>query len=248
MKFALSTLLALVIASTAVSASCHRSTRRSNVPTTINDDADLISPRSDVKGSMKTVVRRHKGGSRLDARRNHRRGGPPGGGGNGKKQNSAGGTRHHQHDGSTSASMTTPSGSQYTSSAQAKSSSTSKQTSQMSPSASSTSTSSSGSSGTAYTGTATFFYQGGVAGACGTVNSDSTPLVALQTEMYGSGSYCGKTVVITNKANGKSVTATVQDECPGCSSSASLDLSTGAFDSIGDEGTGELSISWYFSD
>ncbi|CEQ39046.1 SPOSA6832_00541, partial [Sporobolomyces salmonicolor] len=198
-----------------------------------------------------------------------------GGGGNGKKQNSAGGTRHHQHDGSTSASMTTPSGSQYTSSAQAKSSSTSKQTSQMSPSASSTSTSSSGSSGTAYTGTATFFYQGGVAGACGTVNSDSTPLVALQTEMYGSGSYCGKTVVITNKgasslppwrcnllqfgltrrrspassspANGKSVTATVQDECPGCSSSASLDLSTGAFDSIGDEGTGELSISWYFS-
>lgn len=33
----------------------------------------------------------------------------------------------------------------------------------------------------------------------------------------------------------------------GCSSKYSLDLSTGAFDQIGDEDTGELSISWYFS-
>ncbi|GAA5893366.1 hypothetical protein JCM5296_004857 [Sporobolomyces johnsonii] len=244
MKFALS--LALLLASTAVSASCHRSTRRSNVLATANDDADLLSLHAVAKDSLKKVVRRHKGGNRLDARRNHRRGGR---GDSNNKQNWTGGNGQQQNGGASSASMTTPSGSQYTSSAQAKSSSTSKQASQTSSSSAASSTSSSsGSSGTTYTGIATFFYQGGVAGACGTVNSDSTPLVALQTEMYGSGSYCGKTVVITNTANGKSVTAIVQDECPGCSSSTSLDLSTGAFDSIGDEDTGELSISWYFSD
>lgn len=45
----------------------------------------------------------------------------------------------------------------------------------------------------------------------------------------------------------KSVTAIVADECPGCSTADSLDLSTGAFDAIGDEDTGVLSISWYFS-
>ncbi|TNY23358.1 RlpA-like double-psi beta-barrel-protein domain-containing protein-containing protein, partial [Rhodotorula diobovata] len=84
-------------------------------------------------------------------------------------------------------------------------------------------------------------------GACGSTHSDSDKIVALQSSMYGSGEYCGKTVVVTNTANGESVTATVADECPGCSSSTSLDLSTGAFDAIGDEDTGELSIEWYFS-
>ncbi|CEQ40204.1 SPOSA6832_01797, partial [Sporobolomyces salmonicolor] len=36
-----------------------------------------------------------------------------------------------------------------------------------------------------YTGQATFFYQNGVAGACGNVNSDDTPIVALDARLYG---------------------------------------------------------------
>ncbi|KAG0146459.1 hypothetical protein CROQUDRAFT_92599 [Cronartium quercuum f. sp. fusiforme G11] len=90
----------------------------------------------------------------------------------------------------------------------------------------------------------TFFYQEGAAGACGNVNSDSTPLVALPTHMYDGGVHCGKSVMIKNTANGKTVVAKVQDMCPGCPSSDSLDLSTGAYDALGSEDTGVLSIQW----
>lgn len=148
---------------------------------------------------------------------------------------------------------------------------TSSATSTSSTSTGSTSSSSSSSSGT-YTGEATFYYQGGVAGACGSVSSDSSKVVALQTSMYGSGEYCGKTITITNtgkssvapvhllavhtadsfissrrKDTGASTTATVADECPSCSGSSSIDLSTGAFDAIGSEDTGVLNVSWSFN-
>merc|ERR1712230_92602 len=73
-------------------------------------------------------------------------------------------------------------------------------------------------------GQATFFYQNGNPGAC------------------------GKSVKVTNTANGKSVVATVADMCPSCASSGSLDLSTGAFDVIGAQDTGVLPISWDFVD
>ncbi|KAM0751599.1 barwin-like endoglucanase [Meredithblackwellia eburnea MCA 4105] len=100
-------------------------------------------------------------------------------------------------------------------------------------------------------GKATFYNQYGVAGACGKVNSDDALIVALQIDRYGSGSNnapdCGRTVVVTNTANGKSVVATVADACPGCENENSLDLSIGAFGKIGDYDTGVLSISWYFA-
>jgi rare lipoprotein A (peptidoglycan hydrolase) len=53
-------------------------------------------------------------------------------------------------------------------------------------------------------------------------------------------------VFITNTANGKSVTVLVADECPTCNNAESIDLSTGAFNQIGDESTGLLSIEWKF--
>ncbi|KAK4698985.1 hypothetical protein P7C70_g7284, partial [Phenoliferia sp. Uapishka_3] len=109
---------------------------------------------------------------------------------------------------------------------------------------SSSSTSSSTSSSGTYSGEATYFYQAGGTGACGSVNEDSALIVALNTAQYSS-SKCGSKVKVTNTATGKSVTATVADECPGCASE-SLDLSTGAFDSIGDEDTGVLSITWSY--
>ncbi|THH00429.1 hypothetical protein EW145_g7079 [Phellinidium pouzarii] len=108
--------------------------------------------------------------------------------------------------------------------------------------ASSSSTASSGSLITG--GFATFFYQGGAAGACGTVHSDSDLIAAIDIARYGNtggtSSLCGKQVRITNTDNKKSVVVTIADACPGCKNSNSIDLSTGAFDKIADESTGEV--------
>jgi hypothetical protein len=99
-------------------------------------------------------------------------------------------------------------------------------------------------------GRATFFFQNGVAGACGKKHPDSYPLVALTKSLYGSfsrtSSNCGRQVLIRNKKNGKTVTATVEDGCPSCGRSNDLDLSTGAFDKIATRAEGEVDIEWTF--
>jgi len=83
---------------------------------------------------------------------------------------------------------------------------------------------SSASSGT-YSGQATFYSQGGAAGSCGNYASDSDYVVAVNAAQMNSG-WCGRTVKVTNTANGATITAKVADTCPGCSY-GSLDLSTG---------------------
>lgn len=114
------------------------------------------------------------------------------------------------------------------------------------PAATSPASSSSGSlSGLITGGFATFYDQGGAAGSCGKVNPDSALIVAVQIDRMNP-SLCGKKVEITNTANGKTVTATVADTCPGCKNNNSLDLSRAAFDAIGDEATGVLNIAWKF--
>lgn len=103
-----------------------------------------------------------------------------------------------------------------------------------------------------HTGKATWFYQNGVAGACGTVHAETDKVIALDTALYGatgvSSEYCGKTLLITNKSNGKTVTATVADACPTCESSDSIDLSQGAFEALADLSVGEFDVSWHFTD
>jgi len=94
-------------------------------------------------------------------------------------------------------------------------------------------------------GQGTFFYQNGVAGACGTVHSDNDVIFAMDSAIY-SQSICGKSVTITNVANGKSVTGTVADECPTCNNAQSIDMSVGAFTQIAEESTGEIDITWFF--
>jgi hypothetical protein len=99
-------------------------------------------------------------------------------------------------------------------------------------------------------GFATFCYQNGVAGACGTVHPDSALIAAIDADRYGDTSQvsplCGQQVLITNPANGKSVTVTIADACPTCDNSNSIDLSTGAFDQIADESQGIVPIVWNF--
>ncbi|KZV72795.1 hypothetical protein PENSPDRAFT_683371 [Peniophora sp. CONT] len=95
-------------------------------------------------------------------------------------------------------------------------------------------------------GEATFYFQGGAAGACGNVFPDSAFIVAEQAARF-TLSDCGRQVRVTNTQNGKSVVATVEDRCPGCQGNPnSLDLSQAAFDAIGDEAQGVIPISWVF--
>ncbi|KGB78312.2 hypothetical protein CNBG_3874 [Cryptococcus deuterogattii R265] len=123
-----------------------------------------------------------------------------------------------------------------------------------STSSSSASTSSSTASSQVYTGGyATFYSQDGVAGACGTMHSDSDYVIAIDSngwwqdyESNDNSPYCGKQITLTNTNNGKSVTATVADVCPTCETNNSLDLSIGAFNQIATEEEGMVPITWYF--
>ncbi|KAM0787957.1 hypothetical protein ACM66B_006161 [Microbotryomycetes sp. NB124-2] len=101
-------------------------------------------------------------------------------------------------------------------------------------------------SGESFSGKATFYYQMGAAGSCGTANPDSAFIVAMNAPQANSNQHCGQTVKITNTANGKSVDATVADLCPGCGW-GDLDLSVAAFDAIGAQETGVLPITWSFT-
>lgn len=93
-------------------------------------------------------------------------------------------------------------------------------------------------------GQGTYFLQHNTAGACGKVHADSSTVVALDSRLYGGGKYCGKTIHITNTKNGKTVTATVADECPTCASQGSVDMSVGTFTQIATEEEGDVPIVW----
>lgn len=97
------------------------------------------------------------------------------------------------------------------------------------------------------TGKGTYFLQGGNAGACGTVHQDSDFVIALQTAEYSNGAHCGKKVKILNKANQKTATATVADECPTCVSKDSIDMSQGLFESLAALSTGMIDVEWGFT-
>ncbi|EIM85072.1 riboflavin-aldehyde forming enzyme [Stereum hirsutum FP-91666 SS1] len=91
-------------------------------------------------------------------------------------------------------------------------------------------------------GRGTFFAVG--LGACGNTNSDSDHIVALATADYDNGAHCGKKISIT--ANGKTSTATVEDECPGCSS-GDLDMSPSLFDKFANEDVGVVKVTWKYT-
>lgn len=95
-------------------------------------------------------------------------------------------------------------------------------------------------------GVATYFYQKGNAGACGTVHSDDAMICAMDSARYQASNLCGKQVRITNKNNGKTIVVTVADECPTCINSNSIDLSLGAFTQIATIAEGQVPIVWEF--
>ncbi|KAJ9479697.1 Expansin [Pseudozyma hubeiensis] len=90
-------------------------------------------------------------------------------------------------------------------------------------------------------GQATYYYQNGNPGSCGQYNSDSRPIVAVNSAQMNSG-LCGQSIWI--KGNGKTIEATIADTCPTCDY-GSLDLSTGAFDQLSSREAGEIPITWW---
>jgi len=97
-----------------------------------------------------------------------------------------------------------------------------------------------------FSGRFTWFADG--LGACGKYNTPSQHIVALNSAQYGGGSpgpQCFKMISIT--ANGKTATAQIMDECPGCPYGG-LDMSTGLFQVFADLGAGVLQGTWDFID
>lgn len=120
-------------------------------------------------------------------------------------------------------------------------------TSEAAPAPSPSAPSSGGGSGD-HTGQATFYDTG--MGSCGITNTDSDFIVALNKDMWQAGmidgnpnhnTLCGKQ--LTAHRNGKSVTVTVTDMCPGCAS-GDLDLSPAAFNALATPSEGRVEVSW----
>ncbi|KAI0755277.1 RlpA-like double-psi beta-barrel-protein domain-containing protein-containing protein [Daedaleopsis nitida] len=94
-----------------------------------------------------------------------------------------------------------------------------------------------------HSGRGTWFNVG--LGACGKHNVDSDKIVAISSNIYGSGGNCDQWMQITNTANGKKAYGKVRDECPGCGSS-DLDMSPSLFQELGSLDTGVLKVSWHY--
>lgn len=99
--------------------------------------------------------------------------------------------------------------------------------------------------GQTYSGQATFYNtETGNAGACGGYLSNSGYTVALNALQYGS-EWCGKTITIS--ANGKTHSATIEDECPGDGSTCkwgALDMSPALFKYFADASAGVFDMTW----
>lgn len=111
---------------------------------------------------------------------------------------------------------------------------------------SSSSSSPSSSSSQDFSGQATYYDVG--LGACGVTNTNSELIAAINVDQFGSQSngnpICGKQATLYYQ--GKSVTVTVQDKCPGCSY-GDIDLSPAAFKALADESLGRIPITWHFN-
>lgn len=97
-----------------------------------------------------------------------------------------------------------------------------------------------------FSGSRWTFYATGQ-GACGKWNNDGDFIVALNSAQYGGGypgPQCFKQIVMSY--GGKTTTATIVDECPGCPYGG-LDLSPGLFSFFADQGKGVINGEWHFA-
>ncbi len=102
-----------------------------------------------------------------------------------------------------------------------------------------------------HSGIATVYTQGGVAGSCGNVNSDSSVIVALGNFWMKNefkSPFCGRLIQVTNTAGpgkGNVVVAKVQDTCEGCDENH-VDFSVGGWNKLTNSAAfGVVNIDWY---
>ncbi|KAI8139677.1 hypothetical protein BJV82DRAFT_716318 [Fennellomyces sp. T-0311] len=97
-------------------------------------------------------------------------------------------------------------------------------------------------------GRGTYFHpatEGGAEGACGgPKESDNSKIIAISTSIYDK-SLCGKKVKICHE--GKEVTATINDSCPGCDA-GSLDMTPVIFQELDVLMKGVIDIAWCILD
>ncbi|EMD32260.1 expansin-like protein [Gelatoporia subvermispora B] len=97
---------------------------------------------------------------------------------------------------------------------------------------------------TAFTGDVTWYNTDNGFGACGNQLNDGELVAALSSDVYDDGANCGRSIQI--EWEGNSVTATVQDLCPGCDST-SVDLTPTAFEALAPLSVGRLTgATWNF--
>ncbi|GJN20932.1 hypothetical protein PR202_gb08370 [Eleusine coracana subsp. coracana] len=88
---------------------------------------------------------------------------------------------------------------------------------------------------------------GGPSECDGQYHSHKLPLAALSTSWYANGQRCHKKIRITSVRNGRSVEATVVDECDshhGCKNNI-VDTSKAVWEALGlDTNIGEVPVTW----
>ncbi|KAK7018354.1 RlpA-like double-psi beta-barrel-protein domain-containing protein-containing protein [Favolaschia claudopus] len=101
-----------------------------------------------------------------------------------------------------------------------------------------------GGGGTTFTGLATYYDPNGGTGACGSVLQNSDFIVALGSGHYDGGAHCGKTVTVTYQ--GRTISVTVADLCPGCQGANGIDLSEGAMAALDSNyiNDGVITVQW----
>ncbi|KAL1741526.1 RlpA-like double-psi beta-barrel-protein domain-containing protein-containing protein [Schizophyllum fasciatum] len=92
-------------------------------------------------------------------------------------------------------------------------------------------------------GRATYYLPANGYGACGTKIANTDYAVALSSDQYAGGAHCGKK--LKANYNGRSVTVTVRDLCPGCAAN-SLDLTSSAFQQLAALSVGNIPVTWNY--
>ncbi|KAI0267243.1 RlpA-like double-psi beta-barrel-protein domain-containing protein-containing protein [Russula aff. rugulosa BPL654] len=93
-----------------------------------------------------------------------------------------------------------------------------------------------------FSGTATRYTSG--PGACGNTNSADQPVVAIPTGIFSNRAHCNQQVTITYA--GKSVQATVVDECQHCGAQ-DIEISPVAFQQLTGQNGGVANVTWGFN-
>ncbi|KAF8181054.1 RlpA-like double-psi beta-barrel-protein domain-containing protein-containing protein [Pholiota molesta] len=93
----------------------------------------------------------------------------------------------------------------------------------------------------AFSGDATYYNTG--LGSCGVTNKDTDFVVALSSAEAAHGKHCGKRIRVHYQ--GRTVEATVEDTCPGCSQ-YSIDLTPAAFKKLAPLDAGRIKVTWEY--